>query len=94
MKYLLLSAFTLMLASGSAQAFEPSSQAALAKSAKAYQAGLNADIRPATEATQPSQVEPATVEPAAGAEPESAVPEDDRDTTRELQQHIKLPRKN
>lgn len=93
MKYLLLSALTFFLAAGTAQAFEPSSQAALAKSTKAYQAGLNADVRP-TEATQPSQTEPAAVEPAAGAEPETVAPATDRDTTRELQQQIKLPRKN
>lgn len=94
MKFLVLSACVLLFAAAPAFAFEPASQAALTKSAKTYQAGLNTDVRPTTDSGSPPVAEPAAVEPAAGAEAETASPDDARDTTKELQQQIRLPRKN
>ena len=87
MNHLLSALLVLMLGIGSAYAVEPSASVSTDEERPA----VNSDLRPSDEAEPPIS-QPASVEPAAGAEPETV--SDDRDTTRELQQKMKLPRKN
>ncbi len=93
MKQILLSAAVLFASFGTAHAFEPASQAALMEATEDIQAGLDTDLRP-TDTSEPPTAQPAAVEPAAGAEPETTGSPAERDTTRELQQQMKLPRKH